>query len=168
MWPASNDSPVRCLFGRSSEGSVVPRLSDLEPDGRRSWPLEASRPPWLALGVAVRSGAGLVRGQGGTWGGFDECRRRGRAINNSPAEKALGPSQRAERTRFYADDKARSIRQWEISWSDRMPMGEKMTSLAQCSHAEIEIKRDEGRRRSGRWWALSGAGEGGQEACRDN
>lgn len=49
MWPASNDSPVRCLFERSSEGSVVPRLSDLEPGGRRSWPLEASRPPWFGV-----------------------------------------------------------------------------------------------------------------------
>lgn len=75
-------------------GSVVPRLSDLEPDGRRSWPLEASRRPWLALGVAVESGAGLA-GKGSTWGGFDECRRRGRDINNSPAEKALGPSQKS-------------------------------------------------------------------------
>lgn len=128
--------------------SVVPRLSDLEPGGRRTWPLEASRPPWFALGVAVQSGP-WPRGQGGTWGGFDECRRRGRAINNSPAEKALGPSQRAERTRFYPEDSAGSIRQWEISWSDTMPMGENMTSPVQCDHAQIELKRDEGRRRSG-------------------
>lgn len=116
-----------------------------------------SRPPWFALGVAVESGPGLV-GKGVTWGGFDECRRRGRAINNSPAEKALGPSQRAERTRFYPDDKARSIRQWEISWSDKMPMGEKMTSLDQCDHAAVELKRDEGRKRSGRLWALQREG----------
>lgn len=68
---------------------------------------------------------------------------------------------RAERTRFYPEVKARSIRQREISWSDRMPMGEGMTSLVQCDHAEIELKRDEGRRRSGRRWALDGAGEGG-------
>lgn len=40
--------------------SVVPRLSDLEPDGRRSWPWEPSRPPWFALEVAVQSGPGLV------------------------------------------------------------------------------------------------------------
>lgn len=130
----------------------------------------AGWPSVLALGAfeaaVVRAGSrGTVgtwpRRQGGTWGGFDECRRRGRAINNSPAEKALGPSQRAERTRFYPDDKAGSIRQWEISWSDKMPMGEKMTSPVQCDHAGIEVKRDEGRRRSGRRWAVDGAGERG-------
>lgn len=32
-----------------------------------------------------------------------------------------------------------------------MPMGEGMTSRAQCDHAEVEIKRDEGRKRSA--WA---------------
>lgn len=146
------------LIWEIDQPSVVPRLSDLEPASV------------LALGgfeaAVVRAGSrgtaeSWPRGQGGTWGGFDECRRRGRAINNSPAEKALGPSQRAERTRFYPDDKARSIRQWEISWSDRMPMGEKMTSLVQCDHAEIELKRDEGRRRSGQRWVLEVAGERG-------
>lgn len=83
------------LIWEIERASVVPRLSDLEPDGRRSWPwVGFSRPPWFALGVAVESSPGLV-GKGVTWGGFDECRRRGRAINNSPAEKALGPSQKS-------------------------------------------------------------------------
>lgn len=49
-----------------------------------------------------------------------------------------------------------------------MPMGEEMTSPVQCDHAEIGLKRDEGRRRSGRWWAVDGAGERGYEMGRDN
>ena len=101
---------------------MVPRLSDLEPDGRRSWPLGASRPPWFALGVAVQSGPGLVgKGERGAGlmsaGDVDEL-----SIILRPRD-AGALTQRAERTRFYPDDKARSIRQREISWSDKMPMG---------------------------------------------
>lgn len=113
-----------------------------------------SRPPWFALGVAVESGAlaSWARGLRGAGlmsaGDVDEL-----SIILRP-RKRWGRRRRAERTRFYPDDKARSIRQWEISWSDKMPMGEKMTSLDQCDHAEVELKRDEGRKRSGRLWAL--------------
>jgi hypothetical protein len=140
------------LIWEIERGSVAPRLSDLEPDGRRSWPLGGG----LRGGRGSRAGGrGAVvgtwrRGQGGTWGRFDECRRMDELSINLRPRNAGALSQRGERTRFYPEDKAISIRQREISWSDKMPMGEGMTSRAQCDHAEVEIKRDEGRKRSAR------------------
>lgn len=68
MWPAGTDSLVRCLFERSSEGSVVPRLSDLEPGvGVGLGPLEASRPPWFGWRAESRGAVvgAWPRGQGG-------------------------------------------------------------------------------------------------------